>query len=221
MSEHTPYSGARGYRMRKRAEDIAATRQRIVEAAVRLHGTIGPAATTISALADEAGVTRLTVYRHFPDDLALFTACSAHWAAGQVLPDPQAWNLASDPAQRLRAGLSDLYRFYRAAEPMLTNVRRDRAAVPSELRERTAATDALYRDVLLQAFAARGSRRRRLRAVLGHAVSFWTWRSLCLDHGLSDPEAVQAMTTLALAIAGPGPVPATPATGSGGTGPGI
>jgi hypothetical protein len=138
-----------------------------------------------------------------------------------VLPDPQAWNRASDPAQRLRAGLSDLYRFYRAAEPMLTNVRRDRAAVPSELQERTAATDALYRDVLLQAFAARGSRRRRLRAVLGHAVSFWTWRSLCLDHGLSDPEAVQAMTTLALAIAGPGPVPATPATGSGGTGPGI
>ena len=221
MSEHTPHSGARGYRMHKRAEDIAGTRQRIVEAAVRLHGTIGPAATTISALADEAGVTRLTVYRHFPDDLALFTACSAHWAAGQVLPDPQAWNRASDPAQRLRAGLSDLYRFYRAAEPMLTNVRRDRAAVPSELQERTAATDALYRDVLLHAFAARGSRRRRLRAVLGHAVSFWTWRSLCLDHGLSDPEAVQAMTTLALAIAGPGPVPATPAAGTDGRGPEI
>ena len=72
--------------MRKRADDVAATRQRIVEAAVRLHGTIGPAATTISALAEEAGVTRLTVYRHFPDDLALFTACSAHWAAGQICP---------------------------------------------------------------------------------------------------------------------------------------
>src|SRR4029077_13480877 len=78
----------------------------------------------ISALADQAGVTRLTVYRHFPDDLALFAACSAHWASGQELPDPQAWNRIADPAQRLRAGLSDLYRFYRAAEPMLTNVRR-------------------------------------------------------------------------------------------------
>ncbi len=187
--------------MRKRAEDIAATRRRIVEAAVRLHGTIGPAATTISALADEAGVTRLTVYRHFPDDLALFTACSAHWASGQVMPDPQAWSRIADPAQRLQAGLSDLYRFYRAAEPMLTNVRRDRDGVPSEIRERTDAADASYRDVLLQAFAVLGPNRRPLSAVLGHAVSFWTWRSLCLDHHLSDPEAVNAMTLLALAAA--------------------
>jgi AcrR family transcriptional regulator len=198
--------GARGYRMRKRADDVAATRRRIIEAAVHLHGTIGPAATTISALADQAGVTRLTVYRHFPDDRALFAACSAHWAAGQVMPYPQAWQRVGDPAERVRAGLSDLYRFYRAAEPMLANVRRDRAAVPSELRERTEAADVTYREVLLQAFSVRGSRRRRLRAVLGHAVSFWTWRSLCLEQRLSDSEAVQAMTTLVLATAGgPGP----------------
>ena len=201
VSEQDRPPGARSYRMRKRADDVAATRRRIVEAAVHLHGTIGPAATTISALADQAGVTRLTVYRHFPDDRALFAACSAHWASGQVMPDPQAWSRIAHPAQRLRAGLSDLYRFYRAAEPMLTNIRRDRAAVPSELRERTDAADASYRDVLLQAFAVRGPRRRRLRAVLGHAVSFWTWRSLCLDQNLSDPEAVEAMTTLALATA--------------------
>jgi AcrR family transcriptional regulator len=201
VSDQDRPPGGRGYQMRKRAEDVAATRQRIVEAAVRLHGTIGPAATTISALADQAGVTRLTVYRHFPDERALFAACSAHWASGQVMPDPRAWRRAGDPAQRLRVGLSDLYRFYRSAEPMLTNVRRDRAAIPSELQERTDATDASYREVLLQAFAVRGSRRRRLRAVLGHAASFWTWRSLCLERGLSDSEAVQAMTTLALATA--------------------
>jgi AcrR family transcriptional regulator len=201
LSEQSGSPGARSYRMRKRADDIAATRRRIVEAAVRLHGTVGPAATTISALADEAGVTRLTVYRHFPDDLTLFTACSAHWAASQVMPDPQAWRTVSDPAQRIRAGLSDLYRFYRAAEPMLTNIRRDRAAVPRQLRQRTEETDARYRDVLLEAFGAQGARRRRLRAVMGHAVSFWTWRSLCLNQGLSDTDAVQAMTALALATA--------------------
>jgi AcrR family transcriptional regulator len=213
VSEQNNVPAARRYRMRKRAEDVAATRRRIVEAAVHLHGTIGPAATTISALADQAGVTRLTVYRHFPNDLALFAACSTHWASGQVLPDPQAWNRIADPAQRLRAGLSDLYRFYRAAEPMLTNIRRDRAAVPNELRERTDATDASYRDALLQAFAVRGPRRRRLRAVLGHAVSFWTWRSLCLEQHLSDPEAVRAMTTLALATAAEATPGAPPAQG--------
>jgi len=189
--------------MRKRAEGVAETRRRIVEAAVRLHGTIGPAATTISALADEAGVTRLTVYRHFPDDKALFMACSAHWVAGQVMPDPEAWSRIDGPVERLRAALSDLYRFYRDGEPMLTNVRRDRAALPVELRDRTDAAEGQFRDLLLQPFAARGSRRRRLRAVLGHAVSFWTWRSLCVDQGLSDRDAVQAMAALALATAEP------------------
>ena len=189
--------------MRKRADDIAETHQRIVEAAVHLHGTIGPAATTISALADEAEVTRLTVYRHFPDAGALFAACSQHWASGQVLPDPKTWSRLGDPAQRLRTGLTDLYRFYRDGEPMLTNVRRDHAALPVEVLERTNATNARYRDLLLQPFAVRGARRKRLRAVIGHAVSFWTWRSLCLDQGLTNREAAEAMTLLALATAGP------------------
>jgi AcrR family transcriptional regulator len=187
--------------MRKRADDVAKTRQRIVEAAVRLHGSIGPAATTISALAEEAGVTRLTVYRHFPDDQTLFAACSAHWAAAQVLPDPAAWRRISDPTQRLRTALADLYRFYRGAEPMLTNIHRDHAAVPHDIRERNEATDARYRDLLLQPFTVRGGRRKRLRAVLGHAVSFGTWRSLCLDNRLSDREAVEAMTALVRATA--------------------
>jgi AcrR family transcriptional regulator len=187
--------------MRKRADGIAETRQRIVEAAVRLHGTIGPAATTISGLAEEAGVTRVTVYRHFPNESALFSACSQHWASAQVLPDPRAWSHLGDPEHRLVTGLTDLYRFYRDAEPMLTNVRRDRAALPTEVQQRTKATDALYADTLLRAFSALGTPRRRLRAVLSHAVSFWTWRSLCLDHGLSDREAIEAMTRLVLSSA--------------------
>lgn len=187
--------------MGKRAEDTAATRHRIVEAAVRLHGTIGPAATTVSALAEEAGMTRLTVYRHFPDLQDLFLACSAHWAAGQTLPDTTAWTQIADPGERLTMGLSDLYRFYRSAEPMLTNVLHDRAVLPVEIRERTDAADAAGRDILLAAFSVRGSRRKRLRAVLGHAVSFWTWRSLCLEQGMSDREATEVMAAMALATA--------------------
>lgn len=189
--------------MDKRRQDVAETRQRIVEAAVHLHGTIGPEATTISALAVEAGVTRLTVYRHFPDSGALFAACSQHWASGQVLPDPASWRQVGDAEQRLRVGLSDLYRFYRAGEAMLTNVQRDAATLPKEVLEHTRATNALYRDTLLQPFPTRGAHRRRLGAVLGHSVSFWTWRSLCLDNGLSNRAAVEAMTALALATAAP------------------
>jgi AcrR family transcriptional regulator len=188
--------------MRKRAEDMAATRERIVAAAVALHGTIGPAATTVSGLAEAAGVTRLTVYRHFPDDHALFEACSRHWSSGQIFPDPAGWRAVEVPGQRLRVGLADLYRFYRKAEPMLTNVRRDRSVLPVEIVERTDATELSYRDSLLQPFTARGKRRARLRAVLGHAVSFWTWRSLCVEQGLTDQEAVEAMAALALTTAG-------------------
>ena len=96
--------------MRRRAEQVDQTRQRIVEATVELHGSVGPALTTIAAVAEAAGVTRLTVYRHFPDDAALFAACSAHWISRQQLPDPGAWSQIGDPAARLRAGLADLHR---------------------------------------------------------------------------------------------------------------
>ena len=69
----------RPYRKHRRAELEQQTRERIVEAAVDLHGSVGPARTTVSGVAERAGVQRATVYRHFPDDESLFAACSAHW----------------------------------------------------------------------------------------------------------------------------------------------
>ena len=196
--------------MRKRAEQVDQTRQRIVQAAVHLHGTVGPAATTIAAIAEQAGVTRLTVYRHFPDEEALYLACSSHWMAQQVPPDPDAWAQIADPADRLCAGLADLYRYYRQGAAMLTRTYRDKAALPESLQRAVESIDRHYRDVLLEPFAGTRAQRRRLRAVVGHAVSFWTWRSLCLQHGLSDREAVEAMATLALTTAtGPSPAPAS------------
>jgi AcrR family transcriptional regulator len=190
--------------MRKRAEQVEETRQRIVEAAVHLHGTVGPAATTIAGIAERAGVTRLTVYRHFADEDALFAACSAHWMAQQVPPDPDSWARIADPEQRLRVGLADLYRFFRGGEAMLSRVYRDMAVLPESRREGIDSLYDHYRDVLLRPFAAKGDGRRRLRAVIGHAVSFWTWRSLCIDNGLSDREAVDLMAGLVVASA---PVP--------------
>jgi AcrR family transcriptional regulator len=186
--------------MRRRAEQVDKTRQRIVEATVELHGSVGPAATTIAAIADLAGVTRLTVYRHFPDDAALFGACSAHWLSRQQLPDPGTWSQIGDPAARLRAGLADLYRFYRAGAGMLTHIYRDFAALPGAYQQRLRDQDTYLRDLLAAPFGGAQDEQRRRRAVIGHATSFWTWRSLCLDQGLSDTEAVDAMTGMVLAI---------------------
>ena len=194
--------------MRRRAEQLDQTRQRIVASTVELHGSVGPAATTIAAIAEAAGVTRLTVYRHFPDQTALFGACSAHWAARQQLPDPGAWSGIGDPAARLRSGLADLYRFYRAGAGMLTHIHRDLAALPEAHQQALRDGDTLVRDVLTAPFDRAGQEHRRLRAAIGHAVSFWTWRSLCLDQDLTDTDAVALLTGMVLAIT---PMSAEPA----------
>src|SRR3954447_7592226 len=93
----------RKYELRERAEAQAETRQRIVDAAVALHSSVGPAATTISAIAEHAGVERLTVYRHFPDELTLLRACSGKWLADNPPPDPAAWAALEPPEARLRS----------------------------------------------------------------------------------------------------------------------
>src|ERR1700687_4004038 len=103
----------RSYRMQLRAESQQQTPLRITESAVALHGTVGPSRTSISAVAAHAGVRRSTVYRHFPDEAALFDACTAHWAAANPPPDLGAWSAIEDPEARLRVALDQLYRFYR------------------------------------------------------------------------------------------------------------
>ena len=187
--------------MSKRAELMDDTRQRIIEAAVDLHGTVGPAGTTISGIADRAGVTRVTVYRHFPDEVALFAACSAHWFSQQQVPDPESWAEIDDPSARVRAALTDLYRFFRQGEPMLRRIRRDIEVVPESRRQAMKQTTEHQRDVLLSAFGGR-ARRKQLRAALGHAISFGTWYSLCVDNRLSDRAAVDLMTELVLNASG-------------------
>jgi len=194
--------------MRRRAEQIGQTRQRIVDAAVALHGSVGPAATTIAAIADLAQVTRLTVYRHFPDETALFNACSAHWISQQQLPDPGAWAKIGDPADRLRAALADLYRFYRAGAGMLSHIYGDFAALPEAHQRRLHDQAEQHRSILASPFGGSARQRRLTRAVIGHAASFWTWRSLCIDQGLTNQQAVEVMTSAVLAATPAPPEPA-------------
>src|SRR6185437_12658731 len=103
----------RKYIKRRRAEQESDTRRRIVEAVYALHGEIGPARTTITAIAERAGVERLTVYRHFEDEAEIFAACGAHFQAKVPPPDPSAWADVTDPAARLSAALLAFYDYYR------------------------------------------------------------------------------------------------------------
>jgi AcrR family transcriptional regulator len=188
----------RPYRMKKRAELEEATRRRITESAVHLHGTVGPARTTVSALAEHAGVRRSTVYRHFPDEASLFAACTAHWAAENPVPDIGAWAGIEDPDARLRAALGALYTYYRGTARMMENLIRDEPV--SELVRRHFAGYhgylAAVREALMRGRRSRGRARARERAAIGHAIAFPTWRSLALDEGLDDAEAAALMAGL-------------------------
>ena len=183
------------------------TRLRITESAVALHGTLGPAKTSISAVAEHAGVRRSTVYRHFPDEAALFDACSAHWATANPPPDLAALAAIKAPDERLRRALDELYAYYGRTEGMLDNLFRDEALSPL-VKERFAAFHGYFaaaRDTLLKGRSARGRARRRTQAGIGHAIAFGTWRSLVRDQGLSDLDAAALMVALVSAAARPQP----------------
>ena len=188
----------RKYEKKRRAELEAETRRRITEKAVELHGTLGPARTSISAIAERAGVRRSTVYRHFPDEAALFDACSSHWEAANPVPDMSAWGSIQDPDDRLRAALDELYAYYRRTERMMENLHRDELTVPlvaqrfAGYRQYLAAA----RDELIRGRPARGRRRDETRAAIGHALAFPSWRSLTREQGLDDGQAVELMCRL-------------------------
>ncbi len=188
--------------MRRRAEQVDETRQRITEAAVRLHTTIGPANTSIAGVAEEAGVTRLTVYRHFPDIDSLFKACSAHWISLHPGPDVDAWRAIPDLEERARRGLGELYAWYRRVEPELSPIRRDVSALPVANQEGIRARDARMADALVEGHTGSKADGRRLSAAAGLLVTFSTWRSLALDQGLDDAGAAEIGARLLSALTG-------------------
>jgi AcrR family transcriptional regulator len=204
------HMATRKYEQKRRAEQQGETRRRIVAAMVALHREVGPARTTVSAIAERAGVERLTVYRHFADETAMFQACSAHFATEVAPPDPAEWAGPAEPAERLRAALLAFYDYYRRAEDMLTHVHRDTPQLPA-LAAVMAPWDAFVdevRDGLVESWEASRPARARLSAAVAHSLRFETWRSLARAEGLANEEAAELMASLALTAASTPPAPA-------------
>lgn len=180
----------RTYTLGKRAEQQARTRQRIVEAAVELHGTVGPAATTFSMVADRAGVQRHTLYAHFPDERSLLMACSAHAMAADPTPDAAAWAGIADRRERLTAGLTEIYAWYERNAQLLACVMRDaehHATVREIMDLRYGASIAAWHEVL-------GAKlRAKQRAMLHLALGFHSWRALVQEGRLKQAAAVKVM----------------------------
>ena len=181
----------RKYQLKKRGEQMAETRRRIVEATVELHRTVGPAATQINEIANRAGVQRITVYSHFPEEAALFAACSAHWRSLHPAPDPAAWSTIADPAERRRIALASIYAWFRETEPMTAKVLRDmdlkpalRPIIEGGLGRYLAAA----RQFLVDTTGVRGAARKRVDAAVCAVLDFHTWRALA---SLGDKDAAE------------------------------
>jgi AcrR family transcriptional regulator len=187
----------RKYELKRRAENVEETRRRIVEAAVELHGTLGPARTTVSAIAERAGVQRQTYYRHFPEERELFAACSGLWQETHQPPDPEGLREIADGVERLRAALTGLYAFYEGGEEMIANVARDAAVhqlTAETARWRMEAMGHL-RDILAEVVVPAGEA-PRAEALLELALDFATWRALVRRSGLSRDDAVELFVEL-------------------------
>lgn len=188
----------RRYRLKKRADSMAETRRRIAAAAADLHGTVGPARTTMSAVADRAGVQRHTLYRHFPTEADLFGACSAHFFGEHPLPDTEPWRAISDPRERLQRVLQDLHTYYERTEQMLGNVLRD-AELIEDLRPALVPMQHYLDELaglLATGWGARGRKRSLVAAATRLAVDFQTWRSLTRDARSSRADAIELMCGL-------------------------
>ncbi len=184
------------YNLKRRAERQEETRLRIARATVELHESVGPSLTTISAVAERAGVGRPTVYSHFPDELSLFKACSAHNRALNPPPDPEPWKLIPDPEERLRRALAEVYDYYRRNEQMLANVTRDAQANPNvrKVLEPRVKHQERMRDVLAAGWdQGDGQHHKLLHGALWMALEFQTWHTLARQQGFANDEMVELM----------------------------
>jgi AcrR family transcriptional regulator len=182
----------RTYELKERARKQAETRQRIVEATAELHEEVGPAATTVAEIARRAGVQRLTVYNHFPDERELFGACSAHFIERTPPPDPASWATIEDPAKRLRKALADLHAWYRAARRMLAHTERDAARMPA-LRAVIEAGRTPFDRAVRELLGAGRPSSRRLEGAIGLATSFTAWERLVEREGLGADDAIEVL----------------------------
>ena len=174
-------SEPRRYQLKERARRQEETRQRITEATVALHEEVGPAGTAISEIARRAGVQRLTVYKHFPDESSLLAACNQHWSSLHPPPNPDPWSEIDDPYRRVRTALRELYSFYDENERMLSHVVRDAQAMPAVRKELEGGFGRYLKQVaqlLADRWKLRGKRAERLAAQLDLVLRFDGWKEL-------------------------------------------
>ncbi len=201
------------YELKKRAERQEETRLRIARATLELHEILGPALTTRSAIAERAGVTRPTVYSHFPDELTLGKACSSLELSDNPLPDPGPWGEIADPERRMRVALGELYAYFRRRERLWTNILRDQEMPYTKDNPEAHEADAeimepifvhweRMRETLAAGWGTSDEPPRLLLSAIGLALDFQTWRAMVRTQGLSDEQSIELMVGMVRCAAG-------------------
>ena len=190
----------RKLKLNRRAERMDDTRRRIARATFELHSTVGPAYTSVLAIAARAGVQRVTVYKHFPLERELHQACVEHGFSLDPPPDPASWLETPDLGLRLRRALNELYSWFWRNEGLLANVSRDLLVVlprfqgdPPPALVAFMAMPGQLRDALAQGSPASGD--APFMATLGLAVEFQTCHTLA-QQGLNVEQSVALMAHL-------------------------
>ena len=190
------------YNLKRRAERQQETRLRIARATLELHEILGPALTTRSAIAQRAGVTRPTVYSHFPDDLSLGKACSSLEMSDNPLPDPEPWQEIPEPEERLRMALGELYSYFRRREQLWANILRDQEMPlddPEALEADAEIMEPIYlhwermKGALAVGWGLSDSPPGSLLGAIGLALDFQAWRAMTRTQGMSDEQAIELM----------------------------
>jgi AcrR family transcriptional regulator len=179
------------YELKARADRQRQTRERLVAAAADLHGEVGPAFTSMADVAERAGVSRMTAYRHFPTEVDLFRACGSHFISGHPPPSVEPWLKITDPLDRLRQALAGIYAYYRRHQQRIANVLRDSQTMPVGGAFRDAERG--WTEALLEAWGASIRRRKPMRGAIALAVHFETWRHLSQHERLRDAEIIELM----------------------------
>jgi AcrR family transcriptional regulator len=199
----------RAYNNESRQRQQAQLKARIASAAAELHAQQGALATSYAEVAERAGVSVPTVYKHYPDLDQLVRGCTAHVAS--VAPAiPVEAILGAPTLQAAIEGLVDATMGVHAHfEPWV--VWREHGRIPA-----LAQLYAANRQRAIQLCAAVLDRhgvdgdRRELAAVMESLLHFELWHRLTRVHKLSRAAVRRRLVQLLMAALGQRPATSIP-----------
>ncbi|TMF85491.1 MAG: TetR family transcriptional regulator [Chloroflexi bacterium] len=188
----------RRYQMATRERAVQETRQRIIDAAISLHAQRGVIATNWEEIAEGAGVSTATVYRHFPSLGELVPACArTAFEAGASLPTPAqaaaAFAGLTRPAPRIERLIRESCRCYELGAGWLAAARRDAKSVPA--LDRAVRLQDRVLGVLIQTALGDAFVDAQTMSVIKALIDFPFWKALT-DAGVATETVPQVINDL-------------------------